>query len=160
VPRRDTASRLNSLAGGRIFPGVHHFSRFGIDDASVKISIRVAAGDLTVPLLEIECEEADVFPESSLFSSLAESSRFFEAGAIGYSSRPRPGILDGLLLKVDQWKVAPLKVDRVRSVYFDNPSLFPPDSIRFDHALLMRDIPHEWHSEPAMHAPAEGGFSL
>src|SRR5687767_7260771 len=28
VPRRDTSSRLNSLAGGRLFPGVHHLANF------------------------------------------------------------------------------------------------------------------------------------
>ena len=30
VPRRDTGSILNSLAGGRIFPGVHHYSKFSV----------------------------------------------------------------------------------------------------------------------------------
>lgn len=68
----------------------------------------------------------------------------------GYSSRPDSRTLDGLLLKVPEWKVAPLNIRSVRSAYFDDPALFPPGQIEFDHALLMRDIRHEWHSEPAM----------
>jgi|TARA_B110000037_G_scaffold40917_1_gene50597 hypothetical protein len=35
---------------------------------------------------------------------------------------------------------------------FDDRSIFPPESIELDHALLMRDIPHEWHSQPEMSA--------
>ena len=28
IPRRDTSSRLNTLLGGRLFPGVHHHATF------------------------------------------------------------------------------------------------------------------------------------
>lgn len=150
VPRRDTDSLLNSLAGGRIFPGVHHHSKFEIKDHDGRISIQVNATDMATPLVEIEAEETDHFPETSIFGSLEESSRFFEAGCIGYSSRPDSCVLDGLLLKVSEWQVSPLAVERVRSAFFDDEEIFPAGQIEFDHALLMRDIPHEWHSEPAM----------
>ncbi|MDA7629965.1 hypothetical protein N8670_03915, partial [Akkermansiaceae bacterium] len=71
-----------------------------------------------------------------------------EAGCIGYSARPDSCVLDGLLLKVDDWQASALAVSRIRSLYFDDHSLFPEGSITFDHGLLMRDIAHEWHSEP------------
>jgi len=100
--------------------------------------------------VDIKVGETDCFPTGSIFSTLQESSRFFETGCVGYSSRPDSGTLDGLLLQVTDWRVSPLSVDYVRSAYFDDRSLFPEDSIEFDHALLMRDISHEWHSEPAM----------
>jgi hypothetical protein len=32
VPRRDTSSRLNALAGGRLFPGVHNLARFDVNE--------------------------------------------------------------------------------------------------------------------------------
>jgi hypothetical protein len=32
IPRRDTSSRLNALAGGRLFPGLHHHARFQVDE--------------------------------------------------------------------------------------------------------------------------------
>lgn len=34
----------------------------------------------------------------------------------------------------------------------DDPAIFPSDRIEFDHALLMRDLAHEWHAEPMMDA--------
>lgn len=150
VPRRDTGSLLNSLAGGRLFPGVHHHSEFRVKDSGGRISLEVVAPDSASPLVEVEAEETDHLPESSVFGSLEESSGFFEAGCIGYSSRPGSDIMDGLLLKVSRWRVMPLDVKRVRSAYFGDRELFPDGQIEFDHALLMRDIDHEWHSEPVM----------
>lgn len=150
VPRRDTDSLLNSLAGGRIFPGVHHHSRFQVTDQNGEISITITSDDK--PLVEVQAKECHSFPEKSIFDSFQESSRFFENGCIGYSSRPNSARLDVLLLKVPDWQASPLKVPEIKSSYFDNSDLFPPGSITFDHGLLMRDIPHEWHSEPELNA--------
>ena len=150
VPRRDTGSILNSLAGGRIFPGVHHYSKFSVSDEDGEISIRVDAKESDDPLLEVDAMESVEFPEDSVFDSLDDSSSFFEAGCVGYSSRPKSCVLDGLLLKVDQWQVSALSVRRIKSSYFDDRTVFPEGEIAFNHALLMRDIPHEWHSEPRM----------
>ena len=152
VPRRDTDSRLNALAGGRIFPGVHHLSRFDVSDEGGRISLKVSAANHAMPLVDLKVSESEQFQKGSVFESLEESSRFFENGCVGYSSRPNSCILDGLLLKVPEWNVLPLSVEHVSSAYLDDHSLFPPDSIEFDHALLMRDILHEWHSEPVMTA--------
>lgn len=150
VPRRDTDSLLNSLAGGRVFPGVHHRSKFSVRDIGGKISMTVETSDSDVPLVDFEAEETPEFPADSVFPSLDESSRFFEAGCIGYSSRPNSCTMDGLLLKVPEWEVTPLSVRRITSSFYDDRNIFPADRIRFDHALLMRDIRHEWHSEPTM----------
>lgn len=152
VPRRDTGSRLNALAGGRLFPGVHHLSTFRVEEQSDRISMRVVAEDIEDPLVELEVSEAEGFPKTSVFTSLRQSSEFFESGCIGYSSRPDSCNLDGLLLKVPEWRVTPLTVHHVRSAYYDDPAIFPTGSLEFDHALLMRDIRHEWHSEPSMTA--------
>lgn len=150
IPRRHTGSRLNALTGGRIFPGVHHHSRFDVRDENGRISLQVLPSGTTEPLVDIEVSETDDFPETSIFGSLAASSEFFEAGCMGYSSRPDSCIMDGLTLQVTQWKVSSLNVHHIRSSYFDDRALFPAGSIGFDHALLMRDIPHEWHSLPEM----------
>ncbi len=152
VPRRDTDSRLNSLAGGRLFPGVHHLSRFDVNDQGEKISMRIDADDFDSPLVDLKIRRLEEFPSSSIFSSLSESSDFFEAGCIGYSSRPDSCRLDGLLLKVPDWQLSAVEVEHVHSAFFDDPSIFPSDCIEFDHALLMRDILHEWHAEPEMEA--------
>lgn len=150
VPRRDTNSRLNALTGGRIFPGVQNFSRFTVTDANGRISLQVQPEGMAEPLVDIEVSETNDFPETSIFGSLDVSSKFFESGCTGYSSRPDSCILDGMLLHVKQWQVTPLRVEHIRSVYFDDRELFPQGSIEFDHALLMRDIPHEWRALPEM----------
>lgn len=150
VPRRDTDSRLNAFAGGRLFPGVHHHSVFEVRDVGGEISIRITAKGLKNPLVETKATETSDFPEASIFDSLADSSAFFESGCIGYSARPDSGTLDGLLLKVPEWRVSPLSVDLASSAYFDDVTIFPKERIQFDHALLMRDTPHEWHAEPEM----------
>ncbi len=156
VPRRDTNSLWVSLAGGRIFPGVHHHSRFEIidsnseDEDEIQIKVLEQRGD--APLVNLNVTQTETFPEKSVFNSLEESSKFFENGCIGYSARPDSTKLDGLLLKVPHWEVSALKVNSVESSYFDNSELFPAGCIQLDHALLMRDIDHEWHSQPMMHS--------
>lgn len=150
VPRRDTDSRLVSLAGGRIFPGVQSLSKFTVSDEDQKIAIRVEASDSETPLVDLTVSETNIFQAGSVFADLESSSEFFEVGCIGYSSRPNGCTMDGMLLDVPEWQVSALAVDSVRSSYFDDEGIFPGGSIEFDHALLMRDIDHEWHSEPAM----------
>jgi len=150
VPRRDTGSLMNSLAGGRIFPGVHHHSKFAIEDRDGRITLHAEAADQTDDLVHLELSESREFPADSVFDSLADSSAFFEAGCVGYSSRPDSPRLDGLLLQVPNWKVSPLKIHEARSAYFDDRALFPEGCIELDHALLMRDTEHEWHAEPEL----------
>lgn len=150
IPRRDTNSYMNALFGGRLFPGHHHLARFEVTDDRHQIAMRVQTKNYLQPLVDFSAKPADTFPEDSIFSSLEASSAFFEQGCIGYSSRPDSCTLDGLRLETQNWQVTPLQVAAVHSAYFDDPAHFPPGSITFDHALLMRDITHSWHAEPAM----------
>lgn len=145
IPRRDTDSLLNHLAGGRIFPGVHHRARFKVEegDRAVDFDMKSADGEVTI---SFRGRPASALPPSSIFHSLGETSRFFEEGAIGYSAKANPSRYDGVLLKTDRWKVTPFEVDKLQSSFFSDTSRFPPGSATFDHGLLMRDIPHEWHS--------------
>lgn len=152
IPRRDTDSWMNAVAGGRIFPGMHHFSKFTVSDQGGKISLRVDADDIKSPLVDIELSETEVFPTTSIFGSIDESSKFFEAGCVGYSTRPNSCVLDGILLKAKDWRISALSIGKVHSAFYSDKSVFPEGSIELDHALLMRDITHEWHSEPAMRA--------
>jgi len=152
VSRRDTDSRLNALTGSRLFPGVHHLGRFRTTDADGHISIRIETAGPAAPLLDLRVRETDRFPFNSVFQSLEHASQFFESGCIGYSSRPQDCTLDGLRLHVPAWIVQPLEVERAESAFFGDPDQFPPGHIKLDHALLMRDIKHEWHAEPAMTA--------
>ena len=77
VPRRDTDSRLVALAGGRIFPGMHHLSKFTVSDEDQQISMRVDAVDDARPLVDLKVRETNSFQEGSIFASLEASSEFF-----------------------------------------------------------------------------------
>lgn len=144
IPRRDTSSMLNHLAGGRIFPGEHHLAKFDVVDSSGQVSLHMHSRDDGLRV-EVKGQDSDEWPATCCFSSLAESSEFFRGGSLGYSVTSDPCRLDGLELQTSAWSVRSFVVDEVSSSYFENLALFPDSSVTFDHALIMRDIPHEWH---------------
>ncbi len=145
IPRRDTDSRLNHFAGGRLFPGVHHHADFTVRDDGVGIELAMRAKDGGASVT-VRGASSDGFA-SSLFSSLEDASAFFRGGALGYSDRKDGRCLDGITLHTNAWKVTPMRVDHVSSSFFEDTARFPDGSTVFDCALLMRDIPHEWHAE-------------
>jgi hypothetical protein len=143
IPRRDSSSLLNWLAGGRLFPGVHHHSRFVITESADEYRLDMSNTDGTHVL--VEGHVAGQLPDDSIFSDLSQASEFFARGSLGYSATGRAGAYDGLKLHTLQWEVQPLSISRVESSFFADKALFPPDAVQFDCALLMRHIPHEWH---------------
>jgi hypothetical protein len=149
VPRRDTNSRLNQLAGGRLFPGEHHAAKFEVRDegGNIEFAMRSADGETAV---EVRASEAALLPPASAFRTLAEASDFFKAGSLGYSTTAKGTSLDGIILETATWEVRPLDVQRVHSSFFSDAARFPDGSATFDCALLMRDIEHEWHSAPSL----------
>ena len=145
ISRRDTNSELNLLLGGRVFPGEHHQASFNVKESASKISLSMQSADATVAV-EVEGRVANELPSTSIFSSLNEASAFFESGSLGYSVTHDADRLDGLRLETKQWKVEPLEVSNVYSTYFSDEKIFPRTSIEFDHALIMRNVAHEWHT--------------
>lgn len=150
IPRRDTDSLMNYLAGGRVFPGEHHRASFVADQSDSEIKLEMKSEDDTVAV-RIAGRITDSLPESSIFSSLSEASAFFEKGSLGYSVTNDSGRLDGLTLETKQWRVEALDLKEVSSSYFADESLFPKGSAEFDHALIMRNIEHDWHSAPDLY---------
>lgn len=146
VRRRDTNSRLNTVFGGRLFPGFHHHARFTLDEANDHWNVALRSDD-GVTTLTVRTQRAESLPTGSVFASLAEASAFFAAGSLGYSDTHEAARYQGLELNCLNWKVEPLTVDEVRSSYFDDEKLFPRGTIEFDNALLMRGIEHEWHGQ-------------
>jgi hypothetical protein len=144
ISRRDSGSQFAHLAGGRIFPGEHHHASFAITESETEISLAMKSDDAAV-VLEIAGRTAPELPASSVFSSLAEASLFFEGGSVGYSVTSDQGRLDGLKLATKEWRVEPFEVNRIYSSYFSDESKFPKGTVEFDHALIMRNVQHEWH---------------
>lgn len=153
IPRRDTSSRLNVLAGGRLFPGEHHHARFAVREDAERLHVALGSDDGRTRVL-VEGRVTAALPPNSIFRSLAEASAFFEAGSVGYSATTRGDSLDGLELRSHGWHVEPLHVERVESSFFDDPTRFPPGTATFDCALLMRQIRHEWHARKTMRVTA------
>ena len=145
ISRRDTDSQLNVLLGGRVFPGEQHHSSFTIQETEASIELRMESADAQVRV-EIDARLAEWLPATSIFSSLAEASSFFEGGAVGFSVTSDRDRLDGMRLKTEQWLVEPLEVRKVYSSYFSDESKFPRESIEFDNALIMKNVAHEWQS--------------
>lgn len=146
IPRRDSGSLLNQLAGGRVFPGEHHRATFDVIDTGHEVSITMRSADDAVSV-RVDAASARELAEESIFGSLSEASSFFEPGSLGYSATAS-GKLDGIVLRTKRWEVQPLRVAAVASSYFDDETRFPKGSIAFDCALIMRDIEHEWHAVP------------
>ena len=145
IPRRDTGSAMNRLAGGRLFPGEHHRARFEVreDASTIDLTMRSNDGEVSV---RVRGRPGGLLPSSSCFASLAVASDFFQPGSVGYSVTSERGRLDGIELRTHGWKVEPLQVNDVHSSYFSDPTRFPRGSVEFDCALIMRNLGHEWHS--------------
>lgn len=151
IPRRDSASLVNVLVGGRLFPGVHHRAKFEIEETRERLSVRLRSRDGSTAV-SINATVSDHFGGSRLFGDLAEASRFFEVGSLGYSATTDPCRLDGLQLNTSAWKVEPLDLETVRSSFFDGGSLLDPDACELDCGLVMRNVPVTWVSADPVRA--------
>ncbi len=147
VRRRDTNSRLNALAGGRLFPGIHRHAKFAVEETRDRLKVALRSDDGATSM-SVCGRRTDELPAHSSFRSLEEASGFFRAGSLGYSATADPSRFQGLELRCRDWRVEPLLVEEVRSSFFEDEARFPRGSIEYDCALLMRGIEHEWHGKP------------
>jgi len=150
IPRRDTGSLMNHLAGGRLFPGEHQRASFHVEDADGQISLEMQSADGHVRV-EVAGRTATALPPGSIFGTVSAASAFFEPGSVGYSATASGHRLDGVVLTTHTWSVAPLAIDKVFSSYFADPTRFPAGTIAFDCALIMRNIAHEWEAGAPMY---------
>lgn len=141
VPRRDTSSRLNAFAGGRVFPGKHYLAKFNVKETQRDYHVDFTSSDNTT--ISIDAKASDTFPSTSIFQTLKSASDFFQKGSLGYS--PNGNKFEGLILHTHTWKVQPLEVQHVYSSFFEDETIFKKGAIQFDNALLMTKIEHEWH---------------
>jgi hypothetical protein len=142
IPRRDTSLRLNTLLGGRLFPGKHYLARFNVQEGNGNYHVDFTSSDNTS--ISVDAKVTNSFDSNSIFEDLASVSAFFERGAIGYS--PNKDKYEGLKLQAYTWQMRPLEVTNVHSSFYENEDVFPKGSVQFDNALLMTRIEHEWKS--------------
>lgn len=149
IPRRDTNSVANHLAGGRVFPGEHHLASFDAKHENDTIRLQMRSNDGAVSV-DLAGRVAPDLPATSVFASLDDASAFFERGCVGYSATKDGTRCDGLMLATSEWRVRALSMDHVYSSYFSDGHLFPPGNVEFDCSLIMEDVPHEWVPLPSM----------
>jgi len=142
IPRRDTSLVLNTIVGGRIFPGKHYLAKFKVKETDNRYQVGFISSDQTS--ISIDAKVTDTFSPLSIFETLENVSGFFEKGSVGYS--PNKSSFEGMKLHTNEWKVKPLEVSHVQSSFFEDETLFPKGSVVFDNALLMTNIKHEWRS--------------
>ena len=143
IPRRDTNSLFNTLVGGRLFPGKHYRAKFDVHESDNSYEIYLLSSDQTE--IHIAAKESKIFNSESIFGTIENASDFFENGSVGYS--PNGNTFDGMKLQSKKWKVRPMEVQSVRSSFFEDSNIFSKGSVKFDNALLMTEIEHEWISE-------------
>jgi len=147
IPRRDSSSTFNTIAGGNIFPGKHFKAKFEVRENDTEYHVSFVSSDGTS--ISVDAALTDQLNEGSIFKDMDEASAFFKKGAAGYS--PNGEKYEGLLLNTYRWDIKPLKVTSVHSNFFEDESLFPKGSAKFDNALLMTNIDHEWSSLASKH---------
>ena len=157
IPERHSNSRLNTLLGGRLFPGVHHRASITTTDDGERIGVELLSRDGLTDVAVLGTE-ADQLPTSSVFDSVDHVSRFFEAGSLGYSDTRRANHYEGLELRTTNWSVTPLEVERVTSSFFDDHALFPAGTATPDNALVMHNIEHTWHRRPTLRTTDDTGI--
>ena len=154
IPRRDTNSWFNKTLGGRVFPGIFQKSRFESSETGEDISLRVVRSDGGAEIC-FRGHPAVALPSTSVFDSLQQAAQFFALGATGYSATRTAGHFHGMDLHSENWEISPLAIDAAQSCFFDGAARFPPGTIELDCALLMRNIAHQWRSQPDLFFSAQ-----
>ena len=147
IHRRDTSSRLSVLVGGRLFPGWHHPARFRVEEAVGAYRVDLQSRDGTVDVA-VRAHVARRVMDGSVFNDIEQASAFFREAPVGYSVTPAAAVFDGVALTTDDWAIAPLELDEVRSSFFDALPAVP------DSAFLMSGLATTWHPQPALHGSA------
>lgn len=147
IPRRDSSSIVNVMAGGHLFPGEHHRATFQVRETPHDMQVAYTSHD-GVTSVSVDASMTETLQGSAVFADLEEASAFFQHGSTGFSATCDGRHLDGMQLNTNAWHVEPLAVNAVRSSFFDDQHRFPPGSTALDSALVMRDVPVTWKPLP------------
>src|SRR5688500_4721100 len=79
IPRRDTDSTMNALAGGTLFPGEHNRADFSVGETDDLIDFSMTSRDDGIKV-SFKATHANNLPTDSIFDKLEDSSEFFRGG--------------------------------------------------------------------------------
>jgi uncharacterized protein YqjF (DUF2071 family) len=141
VTRRDAASRLASIAGGRLVAGVHEHAGFDVEESADRIRVAYATRD-GATRVAIDTRAATRLV-SACFAGVDDAEHFYRAGSVAWSP-DRHGALESVALESSPWRLEPLHVASIESSWFDDERRFPRGSIELDSALVLRDVRARW----------------
>jgi hypothetical protein len=141
--RRETDCPLIAQLGGRLFPGVHRAADFHVLESALRLTLDVLTdgGEADVA---VQAVHADSWPGTPLFRQMDDASGFFERGECGFSCARDDHSLEAIRLHALRWNVSAVRIESVHAAFYANARRFPPGSVAFDSALLMRNLAHEW----------------
>jgi hypothetical protein len=145
IPRRDTDSKLNVWLAGQVFAWPHYLAQFNTKEEEGNYFVSVQSCDHRTDL-SVRARPGNSFPSDSMFRSMDHASECFQECNIGCSPSAYSDRFKKIELRTQCWSVKPLDIQQLSSVFFEDTGIFPKGTIAFDNALLMEDIPHEWHS--------------
>jgi hypothetical protein len=151
VPRRDTDSRIASLAGGKVFPGRYDLARFSVKESEGRVHIEVQSNDSQIHVA-VDAAPADSL-QGELFGSIDEATDFFRRGAAGFSQSAAGDCFDGVRLESPTWAASPMAIGHMESSLFDKVALFPHGARALDSPLVMRDLRVRWLTTPPLKDP-------
>ena len=143
VTRRDTSSWVNAFSGGRFFPGVYRKAGFTVTVSDDHYMVDVKSDDGS-RLMFINAAVTNHLPAGSTFDRAENVSEFFETGNVGWSAKAGTSGFDAIELKTAEWHMEPLKVREQFSAFFTDRNRFPPGTVEFDSAMIMRGLEHSW----------------
>src|SRR5258708_6457917 len=74
IPRRDSGSVVNVIAGGRLFPAEHHRAQFDVYGTAQDLHVAFASADGTTRV-SVDVRTAQRFPGSRVFADLWAAGR-------------------------------------------------------------------------------------
>lgn len=143
--RRDTDSALIQRLGGVVFPGVHRDAEFRATENDGGLGLEVFSEDGSADV-SFHARFDEEWKWTLLFPRFADVCSFFQRGDCGFSCALRNEALEGMQLRTLKWEMHPLGIENLHSAFYENEKDFPRGSVGFDCGVLMRGIPHEWHS--------------
>jgi Uncharacterized conserved protein (COG2071) len=143
--RRHSNNPFNTLAGGRLFPGVHTPATFSIREDGETTELQASTADHKEDVhVKGSDDISDEEFSSKAFDSFEEARDFFARGSCGFSCGPDGKALEGMQLITNQWLASPLKMSLADSAFYTDQSKWPRGSVELDCGLIMRNIEHEW----------------
>lgn len=149
VLRRDSSLSVHAWAGGRMYPGLYHRSRFKVSQKDDAFSLRMRSRDDQT--IAFEAEKTSHFPHYASFGQINRVASAIRAASPAYQARPdHCDIYEGVDWEIKRWQPQPLRVTHLHASFFEG---MPKNSIFFDHAFLIGESPHRWVRLPEMIQP-------